>query len=437
MQKYLSKLILVSLLCWCQSSAAADLVTVYGQALKNDAVLMIAESDYLASIQSLPLARSARKPQIFLNANNTYRQSDNSETGDSDSDTTGYNVELIQSLYNTEIKGDIDAAEASSAADLARLKATRQELILRVARAYFTILAAGDNSEFADAELTAIERQLEQAKKRFEVGLIAITDVYEAQARFDQARSEVILAKNILENGFQALVVITADSPIKQLSPLGEDLKLSMPDPATAEPWVSLALNNNLELIAAQQDLNAARFERNKNTRNGYPTVDFVASYADNENDDDALGDSRQDDLTVSLELQVPLYTGGRLTAERAQSQSAYQSAQNTLLLQTRLTSQQSRITFLDVASGISQVNALKQADESSKIALEATQAGFEVGTRTSVDVLISLRETYRTQRDYAGSRYEYILNKLRLKQAAGILQEDDLFEINRWLVHQ
>ena len=442
MQKITSKLALLILLLWWQASPAADLVTVYGMALKNDAELMIAESNYLAAIQELPQARSGRKPQISLNAIGTARESDNSETGDNDSDTYGYSLNLTQSLYNNEIQGNINVAEANSAAELARLKAARQDLILRTAETYFRILAAGDNVEFAYAERTAIERQLEQAQKRFEVGLIAITDVQEAQARFDTAESEVILAENILENAFQSLVVITADTSIKKLAPLGDDLVLSLPDPSIAEPWVLLALNNNLDLIAAQQDLNAARYERDKNARSGYPTLDLTASYADNDiNGDEARnnisGDYEQEDVTLGIELQVPLYTGGRISAEQAEAESNFVSAKNTLLLQTRLARQQSRTAYLDVVSGISQVRARKQALESTNIALEATQAGFEVGTRTSVDVLISLRETYRAERDYAGSRYEYLLNNLRLKQAAGLLREDDLFEINRSLIQQ
>ena len=436
MKKFSSKLALLILLTWCQASLAEDLVTVYGLALQNDAELMIAESNYLAAVQALPLARSGRKPQISLNASGTTRESDNSETGDNDSETVGYSLNLTQSLYDTEIQGDIDVAEASTAAELARLKAVRQDLILRVAETYFGILAAGDNVEFAYAERTAIARQLEQAQKRFEVGLIAITDVQEAQARFDTAEADAILAENILDNAFESLVVITADSSVKKLAPLGDELMLSLPDPMIAEPWVLLALENNLDLIAAQQDLNAARYERDKNARSGYPTLDLTASYADNDfNDDEFRGDYDQEDVIVGLELQVPLYTGGRISAEQAQAESNFVSAKNTLLLQTRLARQQSRTAYLDVVSGISQVRALKQALDSSNIALAATQAGFDVGTRTSVDVLLSLRETYRAERDYARSRYDYLLNKLRLKQAAGILKEDDLFDINRWLI--
>jgi len=422
---------------WCQSASAADLLQVYELARKNDAELMIAEANYLAAVQALPLAESTNKPQISLNGVASATESDDSSAGNNSSTNTGYSVNLTQSLYNTENDGNISVAEANSAAELALLKSARQGLILRVAQAYFNILAAEDNVEFTYAERNAIARQLEEAQKRFEVGLIAITDVYEAQASFDNSEAQVILAENIRENAFQSLVLLTADSSIKKLTPLGENLKLALPNPASVESWVLLALNNNFDLLAAQQSLNAARYERDKKNRNRYPTVDLFASFEHNDNTDDLLGDSNRKDVKVGIELEIPLYAGGRIPSERAQAESRYVSAQNTLLLQNRLAVQQARTTFLDVVSGISQVRALKQAFESSKIALEATQAGFEVGTRTSVDVLISLRETYRTQRDYAGSRYQYVLNQLRLKQAAGILQEEDLVEVNKTLNDQ
>jgi outer membrane protein len=319
------------------------------------------------------------------------------------------------------------------------VQAARQDLVLRVAQIYFGILAAHDNVDFTHAERTAIARQLEQAEKRFEVGLIAITDVHEAQARFDTSDAQVILAENILENAYQALVVITGQDNIRKLSRLGEDLKLEVPQPSGSEAWVNLALEFNRDLIAAKQNLNAARFEREKNARLGYPTLDFVARYADTDfnTDDDFRDDSRRKDLTVGLELEVPLYTGGRISSEQARSESEYSSAQNSVLLQNRLATQQARTAYLDVVSGISSVKAFKQALASTNIALEATQAGFEVGTRTSVDVLISVRETFRANLEYAGSRYEFLINSLKLRQAAGVLQEDDLAEINRWLDKQ
>jgi len=210
-----------------------------------------------------------------------------------------------------------------------------------------------------------------------------------------------------------------------------------VPEPASVDRWVEASLEFNRGLVAARRDLDAARHERQKRSKSGYPTLDLTASYADNSVDDDLLGDSDQEDLTVAIEFQMPLYTGGRIGAEQSEAESQFVAAKNNVLLQTRLASQQSRTAYLDVVSGISQVNALRQALESSNIALEATQAGFEVGTRTSVDVLISLRETYRAQRDYASSRYDYLINILRLRQAAGILEEDALLDVNRWLIQQ
>jgi outer membrane protein len=414
---------------------AQDLLTVYELALENDAQLQIAEANYLAAIEALPQARSGRKPQVFFNADATVVESDNSRLGDDSSDSVGYGVSLSQALYDTETRGNVLSAEASTRAELARLQSVRQAVALRVAEAYFAILAAHDNVDFAYAERTAIERQLEQAQKRFEVGLIAITDVQEAKARFDSAEAQAILAENILENAYQALVVITGDPSVRNLWRLESQLALTLPDPADANAWVEVALQNNRDLIAAREDLNAARFERDKRNRRGYPTLDLVASYEDRDTDSDLLGDTQQEDVTVGIQLEIPLYTGGRISSEQAEAEAQLVSAQNNTLLQTRLASQRSRIAYLDVVSGISQVSALEQALESSNVALEATQAGFEVGTRTSVDVLVSLRETYRAQRDYASSRYEFLLNKLRLKQAAGTLAQEDLSEINRRLI--
>ncbi len=409
-------------------------MTIYGLALQQDAELLIAEDEYLAAIENVPLAESADGLQLFFNANGSLRESDHSETGSNSTDTLGYSVDLSKSLYNTDISNDISAAEVTAAARFAELEATRQALILRVAETYFDILAARDNVEFAYAERKAIERQLEQAQKRFEVGLIAITDVQEAQARFDSAEAQAIQAENGLETAFQALTVITGQTSIRELIPLGDNLELTLPDPADAEQWVDRALQNNRQLQAARQNLNAARFARDKSSNNRSPSLDLTASFADSYVNDDLLDDYDQKDVTVGLQLQIPLYTGGRIGAERAQADAEFRAAQNAVLLQNRLASQQTRTAYLDVLSGISQVKAFAQALESSNVALEATQAGFEVGTRTSVDVLVSLRETFRAQRDFASARYDYLVNTIRLKQAAGILNEDDLIDMNRWL---
>lgn len=415
---------------------AQNLLEVYELALEQDAQLKIAESEYLAATEALPIAQSTRLPQVNFSANGTIREADSSLASPSSSTTNsiGYALNLSQNLYNAETLALVNVAEAQVAKAQADLEASRQDLVLRVAERYFGILAAQDNFAFATAEKTAIGRQLEQAQKRFEVGLIAITDVHEAQARYDSAVARELLTQNLLDNAFQALQVIIAEAPSLKPAQLGEKLELDIPEPAQSAKWVEIAAQNNRSLISSLAALKAAEHARDQQAGSDDPTVDFIARYTDTRFDDDVQGDYDNSDLSLSVQLNIPLFAGGRINAEKQRAESEYQAARNAALLQRRLTSQQTRDAYLGVVSGISQVKALRQALSSSTIALKATEAGFEVGTRTSVDVLISLQETYAAQRDYAGARYDYLINILKLKQAAGLLSIDDLVEINRWL---
>ncbi len=441
----LKRYLLLTLTFISQPLFAQDLVEIYELALKHDAQLKIAESQFQSATEALPLAVANRLPQIYFSANITSRESDSSIPGSGNTTTTadgnktnsyGFSITLSQNIYNAETIAAVDIAEAQVAKAQAELEASRQDLVLRVAESYFDILASEDNVEFAIAEKKAIARQLEQAQKRFEVGLIAITDVHEAQARFDSAVAQELLAENLLENAYQALEVIVSQLSSLSLARLGEQLELSVPSPVDSAQWVDLALKNNRGLVSSLASLNVALHTREQEASGSYPTVDFNASYSDDSIDDDSLGDYDQEDIILSIEMNVPLYTGGRISASKQQAESDYQAARHDTLLVRRLTSQQTRGAFLGVVSGISQVKALRQALSSSTTALEATEAGFEVGTRTSVDVLVSLRETYGARRDYASARYDYLINILKLKQAAGLLNIEDLVQINRWLVN-
>ncbi len=423
-----------ALLTFSTNSQALDLVEIYAKAQQQDAELMIALSVLESSRQALPLAQSANRPQINLSANTTFQDQGNTLTGDDEQTSTGFSLNLQQSLYNSENWAQADAAEATVVQAEADYEAARQDLIVRVTEAYFDILSAQDNVEFTQAEKNAIGRQLEQAKKRFEVGLIAITDVKEAQASYDLSLSSEILALNGLDNAKEALQLIIGEPLIEPLSILGEKVDLTIPEPASGEAWVERSLQNNLGLASAQAALKAAN-ENRKIARSGRkPTVNLNANYQDNSIDSDQNGDFDTDDLTLSIQLDYPLYTGGRTSSAILQAEADYATAQNNLMLQKRLVAQQTNNAYLAVVSGIGQVNALNQALISTTAALEATEAGFDVGTRTSVDVLISLRETYRSRRDYASARYDYLINTLKLRQAAGVLSEQDLSSINQWL---
>ncbi len=434
--KYRTGLFLATSLVTLLSTSiqAMDLVQVIDLANEQDAELMIARSQLESTQFILPQTQSTNKPQVNLTANGTLLNKGNSLSSDDQQTVIGFTLSLQQSLYNPELTAQANAAEANISQSEAEYKAAQQNLIVRATEAYFNILSARDSVELAQAEKNAIGRQLEQAKKRFEVGLIAITDVKEAQASYDFSLSQEIISNNALNNAREALQLIIGQPISEPLLPLGENVNLVIPEPANGSEWVTQAQKFNLNLVSAQAALKSANENRQIARAGKKPTVNFVASFQANAIDSDQSGSFNTDDLSVGVQLDMPLYTGGRIRAVINQAEADYASAQNNLLLQKRLISQITSNAYLAVVSGIGQVNALEQALISTTAALEATEAGFDVGTRTSVDVLNSLRETYRSKRDYASARYDYLINTLKLKQAAGILTEDDIPVINQWL---
>ena len=434
--KFFPSFMLATLLGGLSNAALAlDLAQIYELARNQDAQLKIAASQLVSTRSTLPQARSANLPQINLSAQTTVSEGTTSSAEvEYDQTSTGFTLSLQQSLYNSKNFAQTDAAEASIRQAEADFIVAEQDLIIRVTEAYFNVLSAQDNVEFAQAEKNAIGRQLEQAQKRFEVGLIAITDVKEAQASFDLSLSQEIIANNELDNSKQALQLIIGQSLAEPLSILGEEVLLEIPEPQDSNAWTEQALRTNPELVSAEAALQAANDNRRIARADRKPTVDLIASYQDNSIDDDLSTEYDTDDTSISVQLSLPLYTGGRTSAVIEQAEADYATAQNNLLLQKRLVAQQTNNAYLNVVAGIGQVNALNQALISSQAALEATEAGFDVGTRTSVDVLISLRGTFRAQTDYSSARYNYLVNTLRLKQAAGLLGEQDLYAVNLWL---
>ncbi len=419
------------------ATKALDLAEIFVLAKSQDVQLMIAKSQFESAQLSLPQAQSANRPQVNLSAHTTYNDTGNSSPLGSDDTKTsyGYSLSLSQSLYNSETTSKVNAVEASVRKSEAEYRTAEQDLIVRVTEAYFNILSAQDTVAFAEAEKNAIGRQLEQAKKRFEVGLIAITDVKEAQASYDASVASEISAKNSLDNAREALQLIIGQPLDAPLSTIGDSVQLLIPQPADRNAWIAQAQKNNLTLLSAEAGLQAASENRKVAQSGNKPTVNLVASYSDNEIDSDNSGNFSTDDLTVSVQLNMPLYTGGYTSSNIDQAEADFRTAQNNLMFQKRTVTQLTSTAYLAIVSGISQVNALEQALASSTAALEATQAGFDVGTRTSVEVLNSLRETYRSKRDYASARYSYLINTLKLKQAAGLLNDDDLKAINQWLI--
>ncbi len=442
-----------------QPLLAANLMDVYKLAERADAQIRAAASEYYSAKQSVPLNRAALLPQLNATVsqssvvtepanNEAPRDIDGDGTLDSnfctpnvpnscaDIDRFNFNLVLTQTLYDHSLWLRLKQANVNVASAEATYNAARQDLIVRVAEAYFNVLAAADNLEFAKAEKTSVEQQLEQAKQRFDVGLIAITDVKESQAEFDQAVASEIQARNSLSAAREALWTITNQHE-QQLKALSEKLPLILPEPANKQQWVEKALAENLSLLSAQFDRDAAQREVGIQRSSGrYPTLQLRASkgLTDTTNNINSLASTEIDDTNIGVQLNIPIFQGGATHSRIKQAIYQRDAARDNLEATRRQVIQQTRNAYQSVVADISRVKALKQALASSQAAYEATEAGFEVGTRNSVEVLISLRNTFAARRDYAQTRYDYVLNVLRLKQAAGNLSVTDLEAVNRWL---
>ena len=417
---------------------AKGLVDVYSIAKSKDTEIRQAEANYNAAALARPIARASLLPQISLNA----ETSDNSLDTDGqtfgvsgtdvDFNSHGYGLRMTQSLYNHEFYVQLRQSKNTVAKAQVVLDDSKQELILRVTELYFNVLAAQDDLKFASAEKDAINRQREQAEKRFEVGLVPITDVKEAQSSFDSAVAREIESQIALELSLDALAVVTEDR-ITSLKTLSNRMELVRPDPDSVEDWINTALNQNLALLINEYDTKIAQQDIKLNRSRHLPTVDIVASY--NDSDTGGLSGSRQtEDSRIGLELNFPIFEGGRTYYQTKESEYLYKAALEAHERIRRETTRDTRDSYHNVVAGISRVNAFGKAVESAEVAAEATEAGFEVGTRTSVDVLLALRSVYQAQRDYSRSRYDYLLDTLRLKRSTGTLNSDDLLQIDNWL---
>lgn len=421
---------------------AVDLLTAYRDALANDAQLKAAEFAFAADRETIDQAKAQKRLQAALSGSASLGYGDviasDAQTPDVDSVTVNASVSAVisQNIYSRLIHANITQAELGVAQSELNLAFEQQNLLFRVADAYFAVLSAQDRLRFAVAEKEAIARQLEQAQARFDVGLIAITDVREAQASFDAAVSQEIAAQNALDNAYEALAVLV-NQRYDALQGLGENLLLNPPEPNVMEEWVKLAQAQNLGLLQRRKALESAQNNVQVQKAANGATVDWQARYTlsgrdQNRNPDTTF--SRQD-AAIALQLNVPFDTSGAIRSRVRQATQQVEQNLQLYVQQERNTNQQTRNGFRGVNTAIAQVQAAKQALISSQTALEATEAGFEVGIRTTVDVLNALRLVFAAQRDLADARYSYILNSLRLKQAAGTLSEADLAAINDLLV--
>jgi outer membrane protein len=414
--------------------AADDLLSVYRLAQQADPQFKASAAAHQAALEIVPQSRAVLLPSIGLGGNVSRDRFDprNDEPTSYATNQT-YSVQLRQALYQRDRLVQREQADNQATQAEAEFSTAQQELILRVATAYFLVLGALDNLEFVSADKEAVGRTLDQATQRFEVGLTAITDVHEAQARYDLAVSDLINAEKLLDDAREALREIT-HATHREIEVLQAEIPLVGPEPADQGQWVETALEQNPALLAAMAATEAARNEVEVQRSGHYPSLDLTADYSYRDNRFGGFQDLKRNDSAVGLEMNLPLYQGGLVSSKTRESRHRFTQAQEEQERQRRATERQTRDTYRGVTTGISRVKALSQAVISSETALEAAETGLEVGTRTTVDVLDAQRELLRARRDHARARYNYLLDTLRLKQAAGILNEADLEAVNALL---
>jgi outer membrane protein len=426
---------------------AVDLVGAYQDALNFDPILQAAEFRREATQENRKIARANLLPQLGASGNWRWGTSETAVPGleldDSDIETNNYSIDLRQSLYRQANYEALDVARGQISQAEALYQTTYLDFLFRVSERYFTVLTLIDGVTFAEAEEKALKRQFEQAEQRFEVGLTAVTDVHEARASYDNARARAIVARNNLADAEEALFEQTGKY-YGAFDELQETLPLVEPDPLNAEEWVQTALQNNPNVLAARAAVDVAGANMRLARSGHFPTLDLVAGYSQFTNEKyvyrdfingiELTTDLQVDDTTFGLLLDIPLYQGGRVSAQTRQARHLLDATAQDMDQVNNGVVRETQNAFRAILAGIQQVQAFEQARISAESALEATQAGFEVGTRTIVDVLIAEQRNYQAQRDNSVARHAYILNHLRLKAVAGLLTAEDLSVVNQLL---
>ncbi len=423
---------------------AVDLVGVHDLAAKSDPALQAAAFRRDATGENERQAWSNLLPTLSGSAGMNRGGSETSINGtkvdDSDSDTESWGLNLRQSLYAQSNYEQLDIARGQVSQADAIYDIAYQDFLVRVAGYYFNVLTAQDGVIFAEAEEKALQRQFEQAEQRFEVGLTAVTDVHEARASYDNARARAIVSRNNLADTKEALYELTLQY-FDDISPLEDELPLVKPLPENPDEWLDIAMQYNPAIISARMNVEIAEATTRLQRSGHLPTLDLVASYTNFTNKEYILRDDFQrpiatTDLTnkdtqIGLRLSVPIYQGGFVSSRTRQSRYLLNAVNEDLDLRQRAVVRATNNAYRAVIAGIEQVKAFNQAMVSAESALEATQAGFEVGTRTIVDVLIAQQRYFQAQRDNSLARHTYVVDHLRLKAAAGTLVKADLEKVN------
>lgn len=417
-----------------------DLIGTYEKALSYDSGIAAAQARFEAQQAASDVSKSSLLPQIGAYGEANYIDSDSPGAArDNSYRELKYGVQLTQPLFRADSWYRYDASQFQTDSARADYNLAQQQLILDVATAYFNVLRAQDTVTTAGATEAAIQRQYEQSRERFDVGLIAITEVYEARASYDASKSQRIASENQLNIAREQLSRLTGEYA-EDLENLRENFPLGRPDPMDPSAWETTALEQNWSIQSAMYNLDASETNLKVAKAGHYPTLDLNASYgvSDLHGMEGAGSLGQQDGETkqgvIGLTLNVPLYMGGGTQAGVRQQRSLVSVAEQSLNTTRRDVRVNTRSLFLTVNNNVETASALERTIISRRSALDATRAGYDVGTRNIVEVLDSERAYYVALRDYANARYDYVINSLQLKQAAGTLSPQDLLDLNNWL---
>jgi outer membrane protein len=435
---------------------ANNLTDIYELALINDPTLQAAEASYKAGSEIKAQAISQLLPQLKASA--SYKDSDEDAESlrffsanqpfpsnfQNESETKSYNISLTQSLFNLQAFFAFKQSKALSKQAELQFAIDQQSLIIRTAEAYFDVLRSRDNLTSALSEEKAINQQLEQTQQRYDVGLIAITDVHESRAAFDLAVAERLTEEVNLGIAYENLAALTGQQHTNIYN-LASDFATAKPQPETAEAWVEFASNNNLSIKLAEQIAEASNQNASVKKSAHAPTIKGSITYQDTSSDTSqfdndsaaALPDSfsNTDGTTFEVSIDIPIFLGGLTHSERRQAGYERVRDQANLVAAKRTAFREARSSYLITVADTARINARSLAITSAESALDATQAGYDAGTRNIVDLLNAQRDLFRAQRDHANTRYDYVINSLKLKEAAGILSPADIYDINKWLV--
>jgi len=412
---------------------AVNLLQLYQDALVNDAVYASARANLSAGQEASVQGRAGLLPLIGIGGTYQRAQRDNVP----DIKSHGYTLSLSQPLLDVAAWQNYEQSKLAVAASEAAFAVVQQDLILRVAQAYFDVLAAQDTLAALLVQKDAISEQLASAKRNFEVGTATITDTHEAQARYDLVIAQEFGAQNDLAIKRTALQQIIGKPPA-ELAILRKGVQLNPPEPAQISTWVGSAEEQNYVVLQQKLALEIAKREITRNRAGHYPTVDLVASRSDSNQRNSAipsLNSGTGATSSVGLQWNIPLFSGFAVTSKVRQAIALEDKSRSDLESARRTAAQNAQQAYLGVTSGLAQVKALQAAEVSSRSALESNRLGYQVGVRINIDVLNAQQQLFITQRDLSKARYDTLMNSLRLKSAAGSLREQDLVQINTLLI--